>query len=34
VKKFELLEVKRLKPAFTATPTIIALFRKLEAPKK
>lgn len=32
-KKFEFLEVKRLKPAFTATPTIILLFRKL-APKK
>jgi 2-polyprenyl-3-methyl-5-hydroxy-6-metoxy-1,4-benzoquinol methylase len=28
-KKFELCEVKRLKPAFTATPTIILLFRKL-----
>ena len=33
-KKFEFCELKRLKPAFTATPTIIALFRKLEMPKK
>jgi 2-polyprenyl-3-methyl-5-hydroxy-6-metoxy-1,4-benzoquinol methylase len=32
-KKFEFIEVKRLKPAFTATPTIILLFRKLK-PKK
>jgi len=32
--KFDLNEVKRLKPVFTATPTIILLFRKSVTPKK
>ncbi len=31
--KFDLCEVKRLKPAYTATPTIILLFRKSMMPK-
>ena len=31
--KFDLDEVKRLKPVFTATPTIILLFRKSVTPK-
>ena len=31
--RFDLCEVKRLKPAGTATPTIILLFRKSAMPK-
>jgi 2-polyprenyl-3-methyl-5-hydroxy-6-metoxy-1,4-benzoquinol methylase len=31
--KFDLCEVKRLKPAYTATPTIIVIFRKSAMPK-
>ena len=32
--KFDLCEIKRLKPVYTATPTIIMLFHKLTMPKK
>ena len=32
--KFDLCEIKRLKPVYTATPTIIMLFHKLAMPKK
>ena len=32
--KFDLCEVKRLKPVYTATPTIIMLFHKSMLPKK